>query len=337
MQQPALESIADTEFNDKPEYLVALQHVLDAFPFPATYKDTNLVYCAFNKAFEEYSGKKGADIIGKKLSSLIMDNSVEAFHLADIELFATHSKQTFEAELFFKNRKYIFQCQKVPYVSSSGEFSGVITILLDITEQKQAELKLSRIVQQSVQAMSHLAELRDPYTAGHQRQVAQLAVAIGRKMNLSTNRLQGLYIAGLLHDIGKITIPAEILTKPGRLSTIEFQLIMTHSHAGYMILSKIDFPWPVAEIVLQHHERLDGSGYPNGICKPMLQSRILAVADVADAMIAHRPYRAALGAEKAIEELLRCRGFAFDAEIVDICCEILSSKTIPQFEAVNFF
>ncbi len=177
-------------------------------------------------------------------------------------------------------------------------------------------------------AMGHVVETRDPYTAGHERRVAELAVALGAELGLPAAELEGLRLAALIHDIGKIAVPAEILAKPGRLSEVEFNLIRQHARAGYEILAAIDFGAPVAEIVLQHHERLDGSGYPEGLAgeQILLEARILAVADTVEAMSSHRPYRAALGMEAALDEV-RCRaGSGYDPEVAAACLRVVEEQ-----------
>jgi len=179
-----------------------------------------------------------------------------------------------------------------------------------------------------VQVATTLSEMRDPYTAGHERRVAEIAVAIGAELGFDAPRLEGLRVAGHLHDIGKITIPAEILSKPGKLSAIEFMLIQGHAQASYDILKNVEFLWPVAEIALQHHERMDGSGYPQGLKGEaiLLEARIMAVADVVEAMSSHRPDRAGLGIEKALTEIDRGRGSAYDADVSDACLRLFREK-----------
>ena len=156
-------------------------------------------------------------------------------------------------------------------------------------------------MQDTVQAMAATCELRDPYTAGHQQRVALLAVAVAEELHLSEREKMGLRVAAIVHDIGKMNVPAEILSKPGKLSPIEFELVKMHVQSSYDILQLIDFPWPVSKIVYQHHERMDGSGYPKALAGKdiMMEARILVVADTVEAMSSHRPYRAALGIEKA--------------------------------------
>lgn len=179
-----------------------------------------------------------------------------------------------------------------------------------------------------VTAIAATIEMRDPYTAGHQRRTANLATAIAEHMELSESQIEGLHLAGVMHDIGKIRVPAEILSKPGRLNHLEYELIKQHPQTGYEILKPIDFPWPLATIVLQHHERLDGSGYPHGLCSEQiaLEAKILAVADVVEAMISHRPYRAALGIELAIDELTSQKGSRYDPTVVDACLHLLQER-----------
>lgn len=179
-----------------------------------------------------------------------------------------------------------------------------------------------------VQAIATALEKRDPYTAGHQRRVAALAMAIGKEIGLSNHRLQGLHLGSLIHDIGKIQVPAEILARPGLLRREEMDLIRIHPTAGLEIVQDIDFPWPIGLMIVQHHERLDGSGYPKGIAGDdiILESRIIAVADVVEAMAAHRPYRPALGIEPALDEIRRRRGQYYDPAVVDICGELFARQ-----------
>ena len=175
-----------------------------------------------------------------------------------------------------------------------------------------------------IQAMAVAVETRDPYTAGHQQRVARLALAIGRDMGLSAESLEAIRMAGVVHDVGKISVPAEILSKPTRLTDLEFALIKTHPQVGYDILKNIEFPWPIARIVLQHHEKLDGSGYPDGVKgdEILVEARILVVADVVEAMASHRPYRPALGISVALEEISRNRGTLYDSEAAGACLRL---------------
>ena len=195
-------------------------------------------------------------------------------------------------------------------------------------ERAAALIKLKNSLDGSIQMAAAVTEMRDPYTAGHQQRVARLATAIAREMGLSGEQVDGVHFGSLIHDVGKISIPAEILSRPGRLTEIEFMLIRTHPEAGYGMLKGIDFPWPVARMILQHHERLDGSGYPSGLKgdEIILEAKILVVADVVEAMSSHRPYRPGLGIEAALEEIERGRGVYYDPQVVDVCMRLFRSK-----------
>jgi PAS domain S-box-containing protein/putative nucleotidyltransferase with HDIG domain len=212
---------------------------------------------------------------------------------------------------------------------------AVQAAIVDITERKRAEeeleqslLQLRRTLEGTVNALAALAEARDPYTAGHQQRVADLACAIAKEIGLSDEQISGLRMAGLVHDIGKIHVPAEILSKPTALTEIEMQMIKTHPVTAYDILKSVEFPWPVARIVLEHHERVDGSGYPRGLpgAEVLLEARILAVADVVEAMASDRPYRPAHGIDKALGEISRHRATHYDAEAVDACLRLFRDE-----------
>lgn len=189
--------------------------------------------------------------------------------------------------------------------------------------RRQSELldRLARTLQGAIDAISRAVELRDPYTAGHQRRAADLARAIAVEMRLDAERIEAVRTAGSIHDIGKLKVPTEILVKPGRLTTTEFGLVQLHPRTGFEVLRPVDSPWPLADIVLQHHERLDGSGYPSGLHgeQILLEARILAVADVVEAMASHRPYRPAFGMDQVLEEIRQQRGRLFDGDVVDAC------------------
>jgi putative nucleotidyltransferase with HDIG domain len=212
-----------------------------------------------------------------------------------------------------------------------GQEDSLERVLLaktDITGIVEAERKVRKALDGTIEAIGRATESRDPYTAGHQRQVTQLAVAIVKELGLDGEVLEATQAAGLMHDIGKLSIPAEILSKPSALTPMEMELMKCHPRAGYDILKTVDFPWPIAEIVLQHHERLDGSGYPRGLTAEELriEARILAVADVVEAMASHRPYRPSLGVDAAMSEILKGRGSRFDADVVDACVRLFREK-----------
>ncbi len=200
---------------------------------------------------------------------------------------------------------------------------GIKSLRLERNLQQSYE-KTRKALDGTVEAIAMTCELRDPYTAGHEKRVAQLACAIAKKMRLSENQIEGIRVTSYIHDIGKIEVPAEILSKPTRLTDIEFSLIKAHAQTGYKILKGVEFPWPVAQIVLQHQERLDGSGYPNGLKgkEIMLEARILAVADTVEAMSSHRPYRPALGLDMALKEITQKKGILYDPAVVDACVRL---------------
>lgn len=183
---------------------------------------------------------------------------------------------------------------------------------------------LLKVLDGTIEAIAALYEKRDPYTAGHQRRVAQLACDIARKMGLPDEQIDGIRMIGVVHDIGKIAVPGDILSKPDRLSNDEFNIVKLHPQVAYDVLRNLDFPWPVAETVLQHHERLDGSGYPNGISGEsiILEARILCVADVVESMVSPRPYRPAMGVEKALQEIMQNRGILYDPAVADACAKL---------------
>ena len=213
--------------------------------------------------------------------------------------------------------------------------TGMRGMLIDISERKQLEKRLedsigvlSKTLNDAVITMGKIVEMKDPYTAGHQLQVARLAAAMAELMGLTPQQVENIKTTAAVHDIGKIYIPSDILAKPGKLNQLEISIIRTHAQGSYDILKNIDFPGPIAAIALQHHERLDGSGYPNKLKGPdiSVEARILAVADVVEAMSSHRPYRPSLGIDAALEEIISNRGLLYDADAVDACVKLIREK-----------
>ncbi len=218
-----------------------------------------------------------------------------------------------------------FDDDEVSLMQELGEdLSYGICALRNRVERMEGLHRIQSTMEETIQALASTVEFRDPYTAGHQRRVAQLATEIAREMGLTDDRVTGLYLAAVIHDIGKIRVPVEVLTRPGRLSRTEYEIVMAHVEAGYEIIKSIDFPWPIADIVRQHHERLDGSGYPLGVGGEtlLLESRILAVADVVEAISSFRPYRPGLGLDHALGEIEAGRDKLFDGEVVDACLRL---------------
>jgi PAS domain S-box-containing protein len=211
----------------------------------------------------------------------------------------------------------------------------ILGVAQDIGERKKAQEEIQRYMGRlekammaTVEAVSAMVEMRDPYTSGHERRVGELAAAIGAEMGLAEETITGLRMTGYVHDIGKISVPAEILSKPGRLTEIEFEIIKNHARSGYDILKGVEFPWPLPEVILQHHERLDGSGYPQHLKGDEIiqEARIMAVADVVESMASHRPYRPALGIEKALEEIERNSGRFYDPPVAEACLRLFREK-----------
>ena len=212
---------------------------------------------------------------------------------------------------------------------------AIIAIAQDITERERAQTaarqhleRLERAMRGTIGVISTIIEFRDPYTHGHERRVGEIAAAIATEMALDPDRVEGIRVAGNLHDVGKIGAPAELLAKPTRLSPAEYALIKGHAQSGYEILKGVDFPWPVALVALQHHERLDGSGYPQGLKNGaiILEARIMAVADTVEAMSSHRPYRPGLGIDKALAEIERGRGVQYDADAAEACLRLFRER-----------
>lgn len=198
-------------------------------------------------------------------------------------------------------------------------------------------IALQNAIQATISTIASVVELRDPYTAGHERKVGNLAVAIAQKMKLTKSQIDCLYVTGYLHDIGKMSVPAEILAKPGKLSEVEFAVIKTHVDFGYNILKKVTLPWPVADVVYQHHERIDGSGYPQGLkgTQMKIESKIMAVADVIEAMTSHRPYRPGLGLDVALDEIESMSGVLYDDDVAAASLELFRKDKYEFTDAVK--
>lgn len=220
---------------------------------------------------------------------------------------------------------------------SKGRPVRALGAVQDITHSKKAELDKIELEKtrynsliETIDAVAATLAFRDPYTAGHQKRVSLIAIKIAEKMGLDEKVIEGIKLGSMLHDIGKVMVPMEILNRPGRLTKPEFEIIKTHPNVGYDIVEKVEFIWPIGEMILQHHERLDGSGYPNGLVgdEIILEARIIAVADVLEAITSHRPYRPARGLDKAIEVLSEGRGKVFDAQVIDACMSLIKSNQL---------
>ena len=260
-------------------------------------------------------------------------------HPEDVERYNRELLAYIEGEIPLYLNEYRVRCKDGSYrwILSRGKVSSrsedgmalrMVGTYSDITERRQTRERLAEALNSSIHVVSKTLEARDPYTADHMYHVARLSAAIAKEMGLSQEQIEGVYMGASIHDIGKVQVPSEILSRSSGLSEIEYKLVQSHAEVGHNILKDIRFPWPVADIALQHHERLDGSGYPQGlkgneIC---LEARVVAVADIVEAMSSHRPYRASLGIDKALAEIEAGRGTILDADAVDACLTLYREK-----------
>jgi len=325
------------------ESLQNLQAVVNTSPLAITALDMSGKVFLWNPAAERIYGWTEAETLGRMLPTL-PEGEAEAYRLFLADFAREGGTRTWTGLRRKKSGEFIqakihaaLLCRE-----KSGEPYGIMAVIEDETERIAAEtaLKSSREEltrslerirhswEQTVSVMAGLIELRDPYTAGHQRGVALLATAIARKMKLGEDCARGVYLAATIHDVGKINVPAEILSKPGRLSDLETNLVRTHPQAGWEALKGIDVPWPLAEIVYQHHERINGTGYPRGLMgtEILLEARIIAVADVVEAMSNHRPYRAAFGVQSALDEIRSGAGRLYDPVVAKACCAVFEEE-----------
>jgi PAS domain S-box-containing protein/putative nucleotidyltransferase with HDIG domain len=282
------------------------------------------------------NGDKGTEgLLGYNVFDFVAPEDREKAVLASKRMFDKKIGAQ-EINLVFKSGPRIpFEIDGAILRDADGTPYSVVYLCRNITERKRAETdlleglaKLRSTLKASIDSLASAIEMRDPYTAGHQERTTRLARAIAVEMGLPEESVEAIEIAGVIHDIGKLYVPAEILSKPTKLTDLEYQLIKMHAQAGYTILSKIDFPWPIARIVHEHHELVNGSGYPQGLSGKdiLLEARILCVADVVEAMSSHRPYRPALGIGAALEEISQKRGILFDREVVDACLRLFREK-----------
>ncbi len=312
-----------------------LEAILDYSPALISEFDINGRYLNVNLSIAAMFGQEASSLIGSSFYDLLPQETVKIFmeHINQVQ--KTLKPITVEDSLFAGDDELSFITTLFPLFDSSGQIRSIGSIAHEITDIKKSEKKLAHTLKEYrkafegiVRSMGSLIEQRDSYTAGHQVRVAKLAVAIARTMGLEEKQVEGLKLAAEIHDIGKIVIPSSILTKPGKLSDLEFAMIKTHPSIGKEVLKPIDFPWPLPVIIEQHHEKIDGSGYPGGLHKDdiLLEARILCVADVVEAMASHRPYRPALGIAKALAEIKANKGVLYDEQIVDVCLALFSKK-----------
>lgn len=311
----------------------AVQKVLDSLPYYVLIVDQDHRIVLANQAVKQQlgPGKDIHSIIGGYCPQVIHDSHTTVPY-CPLEK-SVRENRAIELE-FFEEKLGKWVCSTIYPIDSLTRDGKKLFYhtLQDIDNRKRTEAalletisKFHGVIQSVIKAITITVEKRDPYTAGHQQRVSKLSGEIARELGLPQEQVLGITVAGLVHDIGKIAVPIEILSKPGRISDHEFHLIKAHSEIGYEILKEIEFPWPVAEIVLQHHERINGSGYPKGLKgeEIKLEALVLSVADVVEAMSSHRPYRQAFGMDYALNELEKQRGILYDSEVVAACLRVI--------------
>jgi PAS domain S-box-containing protein len=326
-----------------------LQNVIDSTPDWMYVKDFEHKYLLVNRSFAEAQNMAPQDMIGRadieffseELCLGSPDKGIDGYHTNDNQAFQGRTVHNSHNMITWADGSpHVFDTYKIPLSDQFGRIYGALVYSRDITdrvkaeEQREAALESLRSAMHGViNTMARVVEMRDPYTAGHQQRVGDLAGAIAREMRLDDSRVEHLIMAANIHEIGKMFVPSDILSRPGKLSDIEFSLIKAHAQGSFDIIRDIEFDQPVALMTLQHHERLDGSGYPKGLKgdEIMTESRILAVADVVEAMSSHRPYRPALGIEKALEEISKNKGTLYDPDAVGACLKLFKEKQF-QFD-----
>ena len=310
---------------------LAYSGIVDGYldPRKLTYGQKDEMEYPAAKAIREGKPYLAQDIVSESKAISWQPEALKRGYSSVLALPLVSNQKTFGSLCLYASETAYFSENDTKYFNKLAENIVYSIVALQTRKERyraEGELEksletLRKTLSAIIEAMERTVEVRDPYTAGHQRRVADLARSIANHMKLSKDTLDGIRIGGILHDIGKIYVPIDILMKPRKLTTVEFSLIKLHPQVGYDILKSIDFPWPVAKIILQHHERINGSGYPQGLKndKIMIEAKILGVADVVEAMASHRPYRPSLGIEKALEEIRSKQGTLYDSDIVKAC------------------
>lgn len=311
--------------------------IFDSVPGIIAYIGSDGQIKRINRSGAAALGSTPKELVGKSLHEILAPDIAEKIlglvrdaSQTDVPIFGRIGQYQLPT-----GRTIWFHTDIIPYADSTGQVTGAIGVVQDITERKKYEESLAmgyetlkKSLNDVINMMARIVETRDPYTAGHQQRVTDLALAIARELELGNDTVDLLRMASTIHDIGKMYVPSEILSKPGKLGMVEFELLKAHSQSGYDIVKSVDFPVPVADIILQHHERLDGSGYPRCLKDKeiLLEAKILAVADTVEAMASHRPYRAALGIDKALEQISSSAGILYDKAVVDACLRLFIEK-----------
>ena len=306
------------------------KEVLEHSPAAIIKLDVNGDVEFFNFEAKNLIHKQGQKALS--INDLHNDDSIDIKNFMQKLESGKQIKQEFTNRLSDKLHHY--ELKGVPLLERDL-FNGAILVINDTTQEINAKinlhksfLMLQKATEDIIMAMANTSEKRDPYTAGHQKRVQNLALAIAREMHADKEQIEGIKFAGIIHDIGKIAVPSDILSKPGTISPFEFEVIKSHSFVGYELLNKIEFPWPIAEIVYQHHEKIDGTGYPRGLKGNdiLLEAQILSVADIVEAMVSHRPYRPSLGIDMALQTITDQSGKSLNPAIVDACIDLIRNK-----------
>ncbi len=297
-------------------------------PLPIFAVDRDAVILVWNPAAERLFGWEEQEVLGRQ-NPILPEGHGEEFRRLRERAVAGEVYTGMEVRVRRKDGSPLdISVSTAPLLDETGVIAGLMAVVADITERKRMEdalreslQKSLRVFDETIHALASAVEKRDPYTAGHQQRVARLACAIAGEMGLLPEQIDGIRTAAIVHDIGKLSVPVEILAKPGKLSEAEQSILKTHPQTGYDILDGIEFPWPIARIIQQHHEWLDGTGYPLGLQgeEILKEARILTVADVVEATASYRPYRPANGITAALEEIRNHRGSRYDTDVVDAC------------------
>ncbi len=297
--------------------------------------DTEGVITYISPVIQNLTGFTPEEVIGKSFKEFIHPEDIAVVTTSFIRVLGGGNLEPQEYRVIVKDDSYRYMCSSSRPLLEDGHVVGLTGVMSDITERKEAQLERQSLAEQQQQfllktigAIAATVEARDPHTAGHEQRVTQLATAIAQDMGLPREVVQGITLAASIHDLGKLRVPADILSKPSQLTPLEYELIKVHPQGGFDIVKDIQFPQPIAQMVLQHHERLDGSGYPQGLKNEeiILGARVLAVADVVEAMSSHRPYRPSLGIDAALEEIIKHRGILYDPDVVDHCVALFREK-----------
>ena len=341
------DSVIQNTTKDLAEKTIYLDNILDsAIEYGIIAINLNYQVIYFNSGAEQIFSIRAETVMGHDVRQLHDHDHGLLGRVSEVlKTISNGERASFIIEREENQVKQYLSAQASGIIDKQKNLGGYFLMISDITKRKQAEDALQKANDEleqrvekrtgqlkkattgAIEAIALTVEMRDPYTSGHQRRVADLAVAIAKKLGLSSEQAEGVYMAGLVHDIGKIRVPSGILCYPNKLSDAEFAIIKPHPEIGYNILKGIAFPWPLADIVRQHHERLDGSGYPQGLKGDQIvfKAKIIAVADVVEAMSSHRPYRPALGIDRALEEVKLNRGKCYDPEVVDACVSLFEA------------